>query len=87
MKKDLNQRTPGSRRKKVDNGWRAPALGPTMKSHSYKLVKFRCAECDFVGENDLTMDVHVGRNHADDFECGLCENKFESVESLEILRS
>ena len=55
-----------------------------MKSHSYKLVKFRCTECDFVGENDLTMDVHVGRYHAGDFECGLCENKFESLESLEV---
>ena len=55
-----------------------------MKSHSYKLVKFRCAECDFVEKNDLTMDVHVGRYHADDFECGLCESKFESAENLEI---
>ena len=55
-----------------------------MKSHSYKLVKYRCAECHFVGENDLTMSVNVGRYHANCFECGIYKNKFESVESLEI---
>ena len=51
-----------------------------MKSHSFKLVKYRCTECDFVGENDLTMDVHVGKYHADDFECGVCENNLEGLE-------
>ena len=55
-----------------------------MKSHSYKLVKYRWAECHFVGENDLTIDVNMGRYYANDFECGICKNKFESLESLEI---
>ena len=30
------------------------------------------------------MDVHVGKHHADDFECGLCESKFDRLESLEV---
>ena len=39
-----------------------------MKTHSYKLVTYR----------------YVGKHHADDFDCGLCENKFDSLENLEI---
>ena len=52
-----------------------------MKSHSYKLLKYRCVECHFVGENDLTMDVNVKRYYANDFECGICTNKFESIKA------
>ena len=26
------------------------------------------------------MDVHVGKYHADDFECGVCENNLEGLE-------
>ena len=29
-KKDCYQRTPGCRRKKTGNSWRAPVLGPTI---------------------------------------------------------
>ena len=47
-------------------------------------MKYRRAEFHFVGENDLTMDVNVGRYHANDFECGICKNKFENIESLEL---
>ena len=43
-----------------------------MKTHSYKLVKYRCTECECVGENYLTMDVDVGKYHLDNSECGLC---------------
>ena len=28
-----------------------------MKSHSYIRIKFKCEDCDFVGENDYSMDV------------------------------
>ena len=30
------------------------------------------------------MDVQVWKHRADDFECGLCENKFGTLENLEI---
>ena len=44
-----------------------------MKSHSYKGVDFKCEECDFLGINETTMEVHFGREHSDNIECGLCD--------------
>ena len=54
-----------------------------MKSHSYKEAKFKCEDCDFVGEKFETMEVHMGKCHTDNFECGLCEKNFGSIETLE----
>ena len=55
-----------------------------MKSHSYQDAKYKCVDCDFVGTNDMTMDVHTGKYHTDIFECGICEFIAESEEGLEI---
>ena len=30
------------------------------------------------------MDVHVGKYHTDNYECGLCERNFENIFSLDI---
>ena len=40
--------------------------------------------CDFWSYNALTMEVHVGKQHAEKLECGLCEYKVENMESLKI---
>ena len=47
-----------------------------MKTHSYTEATFNCQNCYFVGNCSETMDVHMGLNHTDNFECGLCESKF-----------
>ena len=44
-----------------------------MKTHSYKCLEFQCAECEFLGETEYTMEVHLGKTHGDIFECGLCD--------------
>ena len=44
-----------------------------INSHSYKLAKFKCDDCDFVGESELTMEVHIGKHHSETYECGLCD--------------
>ena len=54
-----------------------------IKSHSHKEAKFKCEDCDFVGEKFETMEVHMGKCHTDNFECGLCEKNFGNIESLE----
>ena len=54
-----------------------------MKSHSYKEAKFKCEDCEFVGERFETMEVHMGKCHTDKFECGLCEKNFKDIETLE----
>ena len=52
-------------------------------SHSYKLVNFTCAECEFIVECELTMDLHVGRFHSEDFDLGLYDAIFKNREDLE----
>ena len=54
-----------------------------MLTHSYREVHYKCEECDFVGQNRVTMEVHMGKNHSDKFECGLCEWEANSLENLE----
>ena len=54
-----------------------------MKTHSFKSAKFKCEDCDFVGQSQETMEVHIGKTHTDTFECGLCEQDVGNVENLE----
>ena len=44
-----------------------------MIKHSYKTINYQCEECDYCGENKETMAVHVGKEHSELFECGLCD--------------
>ena len=44
-----------------------------MKKHFYKLIQYKFEECDFLGTNTVTMDVHHGKKHSENFECGMCE--------------
>ena len=52
-------------------------------SHSYIDAKYKCLECEYVGENDESMGVHIGKHHSENLECGLCESVFETIENLE----
>ena len=45
--------------------------------------KIGCAKCTFKANSTETLDVHIGKIHADNFNCGLCEKTFETKENLE----
>ena len=53
-----------------------------LKSHSFKEAKFQCEDCEFVGQSKDTMEVHAGKTHTDNYECGLCEVNFENGNDL-----
>ena len=55
-----------------------------LQTHSYKKANFKCVDCEFVGTNEETMEVHIGKTHADIFVCGLCDYKAETLEELDI---
>ena len=61
-----------------------------MKSHTYKSQnsensKFKCVECDFIGQSEWTMQIHYGKNHNNgNIECGLCDYKVKDLECLEM---
>ena len=63
---------------KCKKGLKSHRLG-----HSYIDAKFKCADCEYVGENDESMYVHIGRAHSENYECGICESVFKSLENLE----
>ena len=54
-----------------------------IKRHSYKKAEFKCDDCEFVGESEETMEVHIGKTHSDRIECGICEIETESIEQLD----
>ena len=55
-----------------------------MITHSYKEAKFKCDECDFVGQNLVSIEVHIRRKHSENFECGLCDFEAGSSENIEM---
>ena len=54
-----------------------------MRHHSYISASYKCLDWDFICETDLGMEVHIGKEHADGFDCGLCGFKEQSLENLE----
>ena len=53
-----------------------------LKTHSFKKV-FKCENCSFLGSNELCLNVHEGKEHSEEYECGLCDFKAGSLENLE----
>ena len=52
---------------------RSSDLKKHLVTHSYKEIRCKCEECDFVGLNEVTMEVHLWKLHSEKFECGLCD--------------
>ena len=55
-----------------------------IATHSLKEISYNCKECDFVWQNEVTMEVHFGKLHPEKFECGLCALEEGSLENIEI---
>ena len=36
-----------------------------------------------MGSNDTTMEVHIGKEHCEKIECGMCDSVFNDLETLE----
>ena len=51
-------------------------------AHTNKEAKFKCEDCDFYGGNELSVEVHQGKCHSVDFECGLCYYNTKSLENF-----
>ena len=52
-------------------------------NHNGRGASYKCEDCDYIGENGCSLDVHHGKCHNIDFECGLCDYKGKDVEKLE----
>ena len=59
----------------------------TSKKHTKSEDKGKtlfCEHCKHAFKNSETLAVHIGKNHTDNFKCGLCERFFETKENLEV---
>ena len=52
--------------------------------HTGRNVAYKCEDCDFIGENGCSLDVHHGKNHNPNFECGLCDYLGKTLEKFEM---
>ena len=54
-----------------------------LKEHSYKLISFQCSFCSFIAEDRLDIEIHIGKEHESNVQCGLCEVEIKDHEELE----
>ena len=65
------------------------------KTHSFKSrfvnTKWEeqvCENCGFECKSIYTMEIHIGKCNSNNYECGLCDEKFDDLTTLELhLRS
>jgi hypothetical protein len=43
-----------------------------LKTHTYRTVDMKCEDCDFLANDDLSLEVHSAKKHSGNFECALC---------------
>ena len=51
--------------------------------HTYHYVKYQCNECEFMANEEQTLHVHFGREHAKKKQCGLCDKDFNDSKQLD----
>ena len=52
--------------------------------HTATDSNYKCLDCDFCAYNEISIQVHQGRSHGDEFECGLCDFQADSLETLNL---
>ena len=58
-------------------------LDEHLKSHSIKKLAYKCEDCDYFAPDEASMEVHAGRKHSGNFECGICGYVANESENLE----
>ena len=54
------------------------------RTHSFNYVTFKCALCDFIGGEQIDMEIHDARVHSDKHECALCDFEGKDLETIDI---
>ena len=54
-----------------------------LRKHTFKKPLFKCDNCDLVVESLLNLQVHIGKQHSGNFECGLCDYAGNTLDNLE----
>ena len=54
-----------------------------LAEHSFRNLKFKCEDCDFLAEDNLSLEVHAGKAHSGNFECALCGFTGKDISDLD----
>ena len=54
-----------------------------MRTHSYKDAVYKYDLCEFIGGDEIEMEVHLAKLHGESFECGLCTYNAKDLETLD----
>ena len=54
-----------------------------MRTHSFTYVTFKCALCDFIGGEQIEMEIHDARLHSEKNECALCDFEGKDLETID----
>ena len=67
--------------------WNKKRVEEHRFSHSYECsskLNYKCKECEFWGQNRLTMDLYIKMFHSEKITCGLCDLEVYNLQDLEI---
>ena len=54
-----------------------------LQEHSYKLISYQCSFCNFIAEDRVDIDIHIGKEHEKNIQCGLCAVIVKDIAELE----
>ena len=54
-----------------------------MRTHSFNYATFKCALCEFIGGEQIEMEIHDARVQGDKNECALCGFEGKDLETID----
>ena len=58
-----------------------------MREHTCKTIQCQCTFCNFGAYHGLEIDIHFGKEHGENFICGLWNYRLNDLQALEITHS
>ena len=55
-----------------------------LKEHTYTNLKYKCGDCEFLAEDEFSLDIHAGRVHSGNYECAICGFSGKDIGELEM---
>ena len=55
-----------------------------MREHTCKTIQYQCTLCNFGAYHELEIDIHFGKEHGENFICGLCDYRLNDLQALEM---
>ena len=54
-----------------------------LQNHTYKPISYQHSFCNFIAEDRWDIDIHIGKEHESNVQCGLCAVIVKDITDLE----